>query len=327
MFAATKKVNKSTKTTGMPMFEALEDRRLQSTTPLNYDGQYVNYTNNVRYEVDFKHTTAATKYGGDVKSGKLDYRLTATETSNKLTGNIVVNGKNNSFTAVLSGRTLTLTMGGNKVVYTKRIQAMSPHNAGVFQYDAPSGWTAKANAGGMLIKSGDSTQQVAIVSGVSAGWVSPQTLVNKAVQHGTKLKLSKSSPLYNMGGGIYMAYEVAEVTFNVGKTNFTSDVIIASLYSGSYNVTKVGLACVTAPTNVFAQKGGVLVDVLTSIHQVSSGAAGASPAATFGNSIANVALNAANNANTSNNMMVATPAAAPAVTGSLWTGFDYGWTF
>lgn len=312
------------------MFEKLESRTLQSATPLNYNGQYVNYTNNTRFEVDFKHSsTNLTSYTGDVKTGKLDYKLTATEANNKLSGQFTANGKVTRFTATLVGRTMTLTVGSNKVVYEKRIQAMNPRTAGAFEYDAPGTWSAKANAGGMLIKNADNTQQVAIVSGVSYGWIAPQTLVNNAVQHGTTLKLAKSSPIYNLGGGIYLAYEVAEVQFTAKNVKFTSDVIIASLYSSSYGVTKVGMASVTAPTSVFAQKGAVLVDVLSSIHQVSTGASSlnASSMSTVANSAANVALNAATNASSTNSAMVATPAAQPAVIGSIWTGFDYGYTF
>ncbi|HSV13728.1 MAG TPA: hypothetical protein VLI90_05675 [Tepidisphaeraceae bacterium] len=312
MLRKTNRITKTTKTNtsaAQPMFERLEDRRLQSATPINYDGQYVNYTNNVRYEVDFKHSTSATKYTGDVKSGKQDLKLTATETNNKLAGSINVNGKSSNFTAVLNGRQLTLTMGSTKVIYTKRVQTLTPHTASsLFEYDTPSGWTARANTGGLLIKSADGTQQVSVVSGVSSGWIAPQALVNNAAQHGTHVKLTSSSPVYNLGGGLYLADEVAEVTFNVGKTNFTSDVIIASVYNASYAITKVGMASITAPTSVFAKNGGVLVDILSSVHQINTGtgAAAASPAAEVAGG------------------MVASPAVAA---GNIWSSFDYGYTF
>src|SRR5262249_20163806 len=81
-----------------------------------------------------------------------------------------------------------------------------------------------------------------------------------------------------------------------------------------YAITKVGMASITAPTSVFAQKGAVLLDILLSIHQVS---AGATPAA----SLAALATNSA---------MAATPAAsvaAPMATAPIWSSFDYGYTF
>ena len=229
-------------------------------------------------------------YSGDLITPVSDEKIQATQnTGGSLSGTSQVpKGVAHTFGATLSGKTLTVTFDSSTIPFTKvsSTPAAAPHTlasyaGSVFSYESPPSWSARQGPLGIVLQSGDKSEQVSVLGGLGSGIYGVNTIAVPQQKAGATLAVSTGHQngwiasalyaqqadclfLYSRNGARYATMEtITTITnYNAGTYNASTHT-----YSGE---TLTLVSQITAPEAQFVSQSARLLTMLGDIEPESS---------------------------------------------------------